>query len=111
MNLLRIFGIGSKRILKKNHSAKGVVTLARKSALYVIKKPVLLYPNDSNTLYSHFITFTYCVDSISYQGKLFIGPNSRCPQKGEQIDVYYDPENPKNYACYAFGPAARPMGW
>ena len=28
MNLLRIFGIGSKRILKKNHSAKGEVTLA-----------------------------------------------------------------------------------
>ena len=35
----------------------------------------------------------------------------RCPQKGEQIDIYYDPEKPENYDFYAFGPATRPIGW
>lgn len=111
MNLFRIFGIGSARILAKNCFAKGHVTKVQKSYIYVIKKPVRLYPNDRNTLYSHYITFVYTVDQIPYTGRLFVSPHYRCPQKGEQIDVYYDPENPKNYACYAFGPATRPIGW
>lgn len=111
MTLFRIFSIGADRILKKGCCVKGRVTMVQKSYLYVVKKPVRLYPNDSNTLFSHYITFAYTVDNVSYQGKLFITPYYRCPQKGEQIDVYYDPEKPQNYACYAFGPAARPIGW
>lgn len=110
MKLLRIFSIGADRILAKKCCVNGRVTMVQKSYLYVIKKPVRLYVNDRNTLYSHFITFTYTVDSISYTGKLFVSPYYRCPQKGEQIDVYYDPEKPNNYACYAFGPAVRPIG-
>lgn len=111
MNLLRIFSIGADRILAKDCSVPGTVTMVRNSRLYVIKKPVRLYPNETNTLYSHYITFTYTVDSIPYKGKLFVRLNYRCPQKGEQIDVYYDPDKPENYACYAFGPASRPIGW
>lgn len=111
MKLLRIFSIGADRILAKNCRVKGRVTTVQKSCLYVVKKPVRLYPNDSNTLYSHFITFTYTVDRIHYTGKLFVSLNYRCPQKCEEIDVYYDPEKPENYACYAFGPASRPIGW
>ena len=79
--------------------------------LYVIKKPVRLGINESNTRFSHFIHFTYTVDSVVYQGKRFITPHYRCPQAGETIDIYYDPANPKKYACYAFGPASKPMGW
>lgn len=111
MKLLRIFSIGADHILAKGCCVKGRVKTVQKSYLYVVKKPVRLVPNDRNTLYSHFITFTYTVDSIPYTGKLFVSLNYRCPQKGEQIDVYYDPEKPENYACYAFGPAVRPIGW
>lgn len=111
MKLLRIFSIGTDRILTKNCCVKGTVTMVRNSHLYVAKKPVRLFPNERNTLYSHFITFTYAVDNISYTGKLFVSLHYHCPQKGEQIDVYYDPEKPENYACYAFGPAVRPVGW
>lgn len=111
MKLLRIFSIGTDRILTKNCCVKGTVTMVRNSHLYVAKKPVRLFPNERNTLYSHFITFTYTVDNISYTGKLFVSLHYRWPQKGEQIDVYYDPEKPENYACYAFGPAVRPVGW
>lgn len=111
MKLLRMFSIGADRILKKHCCVKGTVTMVRESALYVVKKPIRLHPNSSNTLYSHFITFTYTVDSIPYKGTLFVSLNYRCPQKGDQIDVYYDPEKPMNYACYAFGPASRPIGW
>lgn len=111
MKLLRIFSIGARQILAKDHCVKGTVTMVRKSCLYVVKKPVRLYVNERNTLYSHYIHFTYTVDRIPYSGKLFVSPNYRCPQKGDQIDIYYDPEKPENYACYAFGPASRPIGW
>ena len=111
MNLLRIFHIGADRILAKNCCVKGRVTMVRKSYLYVVKKPVRLYVNDSNTLYSHYIAFTYSVDSIPYTGKLFVSLKHRCPQVGELIDVYYDPGKPQNYAFYSFGPASRPIGW
>lgn len=111
MNLLRVFHIGSNKILEKNCYVTGTVTMVQKSYLYVVKKPVRLYVNDQNTLFSHYITFRYSVDNISYTGKLFISLQYRCPQKGEKIEVYYDPEKPENYACYAFGPAVRPIGW
>ena len=111
MKLFRIFGIGEEKILSGNHSVPGTVTMVQKSCLYVIKKPVRLFINDSNTRYSHFITFRYVVDDQIYTGKRFITPYFRCPQKGEKIEVFYDPEKPENYACYAFGPADRPIGW
>lgn len=111
MKLLRIFSIGSQKILAKNHSVPGIVTMARNSALYVIKKPVRLYPNEKNTMYSHFITFQYTVDTVPYNGKLFVAPQFRCPQKGENIEVFYDPGKPEHYACYAFGPNVTMIGW
>ena len=111
MKLLRMFSIGADRILAKGCHVKGTVTMVGKSYLYVVKKPVRLYVNDSNTLFSHWITFIYTVDNVPYKGKLFVSLNYRCPQKGEKIDVYYDPEKPENYAFYSFGPAVKPIGW
>lgn len=105
------FGIGEQKILAKNHSVTGTVTMVQRSYLYVIKKPVRLYPNEHNTRYSHFITFRYVVDAVVYTGKRFITPYYRCPRKGETIEVFYDPEKPENYACYAFGPADAWEGW
>ena len=111
MKILRIFHIGANKILAKNRSVPGRVTMVRNSSLYVIKKPVRLYPNEKNTAYSHFITFQYMVDSTSYKGKLFIPPQHRCPQKGDTIEVFYDPEKPERYACYSFGPNLNTIGW
>ena len=111
MRLFRIFGIGGDKIRAKGCSVKGTVTGVQNSYAYVVKKPVRIIPNQHNTMYSHYITFTYSVDNIRYKGKLFVSLNYRCPQKGEKIDVFYDPEKPENYACYAFGPAVRPIGW
>lgn len=111
MKLFCIFGIGSQKILSKNCSVSTHVTRVDKSYLYVIKKPVRLGIAEENTQYSHFIHFSYTVNGTEYSGKLFINPNYRCPQKGEQIDVFYDPEKPQDYACYAFGPNVTIMGW
>lgn len=111
MKLFRMFSIGSDRILAKGHSVPGLVTGVGRSYLYVVKKPVRLYVNDQNTMTSHWIFFTYSVNGISYKGKLWISLRYRCPQKGEQIEVFYDPEKPDNYACYAFGPNTGLIGW
>ena len=97
--------------MQKKQSTNGTVTAVRNSGLYVIKKSVRLYVNESNTRFSHFITFCYMVDGNEYVGKLFLSPHIRCPQKGEKIAVFYDPDSPENYACYSFGPAVLPIGW
>jgi len=111
MNILRVFHFGANRILAKNCCVKGTVTGVGRSYLYVVKKPVRLYVHEGNTMFSHYIHFTYTVNGISYKGRLWISLRYRCPQKGEQIDVYYDPEKPERYACYAFGPNPNPIGW
>lgn len=111
MNFLRIFGIFEQDIFAKNCRTKGTVTLVQTSFIHVVKKPVRIGINPQNTFFSHFITFVYTVDGVSYKGKRFVDLYYHCPQKGEQIDIYYDPKKPEKYACYAFGPAAKPIGW
>ena len=111
MKLLRIFSIGADKILAKNCHTRGIITAVGNSYIHVIKKPVRLYPNDRNTMYSHYIFFTYTVDGNAYHGKLYVDLAYRCPQKGETVEVYYDPEKPKNYAFYSFGPNVNLIGW
>lgn len=111
MNALRYFGIGANRILAKDCHVSGTVTHVGRSYLYVVKKPVRLYVHEGNTRFSHFIHFTYAVNGIAYKGRLWVNLRYRCPQKGETIEVYYDPEKPENYAFYSFGPAPNPIGW
>jgi hypothetical protein len=111
MNILRVFGIGGKKILTKDRCVKGKVTAVRNSIIHVVKKPVRIGINESNTLFSHYIFFTYTVDNIPYKGKLYVDVNFRCPQKDEEIEVYYDPEDPSQYAFYSFGPSTKPIGW
>lgn len=111
MKLFRMFSIGADRILAKGHCVKGTVTLVQDSYLYVVKKPVRIGIGSNNTALSHFVNFTYMVEGIPYSGKLFVTPYRCCPSKGEQIDIYYDPAKPENYACYPFDPKANLFGW
>ena len=111
MHLFQMFSIGAKKILRMGYCTKGTVIMVQDSYLHVVKKPIRLTVTPQNTIVSHFIVFRYTVDSIPYTGKLYVDLRYRCPQKGEQIDVYYDPEKPENYACYAFGPRVNPIGW
>lgn len=111
MKLFRIFGIGAKKILSKNTSVKGTVTAVRNSYIHVVKKPIRIGITESNTMFSHYIFFTYTVDNVPYQGKLYVDLNYRCPQSGETVEVFYDPDDPSQYAFYSFGPRPNPIGW
>ena len=111
MKLLHMFGIGSGRILARGCSVPGTVTGVGRSYLYVVKKPVRLYVHEGNTRFSHWLHFTYTVNGIAYKGTLWVSLRYRCPRNGEEIEVFYDPEKPEHYACYAFGPNSEPIGW
>ena len=111
MKLFRMFSIGTRKILEKGCHVTGTVTMVQISRIYVVKKPVRIFITEDNTMFSHWIRFTYTVNNIPYQGKLWISLRYRCPEKGEKIEIYYDPEKPENYACYAFGPNTKLIGW
>ena len=103
MNIFRFFGIGAHRILDSGCHVPGIVTnVERCWWLSVKKRAARLYTSSRNTAYAHKVTFSYTVDTIPHQGSLFVGLHYRCPQNGETIEVYYDPEDPKQYACYPF---------
>ena len=105
MNLFHFFGIGANKVLSQNQRVPGTVTAATPCRWLSIKtKPVRLYTSENNTIHPYAITFTYRVDSASYTGKLYIPLHCRVPQKGETIEIYYDPDRPRHYACYSFGP-------
>ena len=111
MKLFRMFSIGTRKILEKGCHVTGTVTMVQISRIYVVKKPVRIFISEDNTMFSHWIRFTYTVNNIPYQGKLWISLRYRCPEKGEKIEIYYDPEKPENYACYAFGPNTKLIRW
>ena len=103
MKLLRMFSIGADSILSKGHSVQTTVSnVYRCWWLRINTKPVRRFSGDG-AIYPHIISFTYEVDGTTYEGKLWIPVRYRVPAKGETIAVYYDPEKPGNYACYAFG--------
>ena len=105
MNLLCLFGIGGNAIRSANCSVAGTITaVSRCWWLKINTKPVRRFSGDG-AVYPSIITFSYQVDSTSYVGKRYIPYHCRVPQTGETIAVFYDPENPKKYACYALGPA------
>ena len=105
MNIFRLFGIGGSKIRRADCSIPGTITAVSRCWWITINtKPVRRYPGDG-ALHPSIITFSYRVNDIPYVGKLYVPHTSRTPQVGETIPVFYDPANPKKYACYASGPA------
>lgn len=102
MDIFRLFGIGEGKIMAQGSLISGTVADVSRSYLYVIKKPVRLYLSEENTRFSHYLTFTYTVEGTRYTGKRWVSCRYRCPHVGEQIDLFYDPKDPKRWACAPF---------
>lgn len=112
MHFLRMYGIGEEHILNKGCSTDAIVIKVQRCWWIKIKtKAVRLYSSSENTAYPHIITFSYRVDGMTYEGKRFINIQYRVPQPGETVCVYYDPQKPEDYACYAFGPGITKIDW
>ncbi len=104
MNLLGLFGIGSDEIISKATAVPGTVTTVSRCWWLKVNTKAIRSHSLDGALFPHIITFEYTVDSVSYQGKRWVGVRHRVPQPGESIAIYYDPVSPCRYACAAFGP-------
>lgn len=103
MNLFRMFGFGSQKIISQGYETTGAVTAV--DVCWWIKintKPVRRHPLDG-ARFPHIITFTYSVNGVSYQGSRYVRYYLRCPGKGETIPVFYDKSDPAQYAVSLYG--------
>ncbi|MBE6955232.1 MAG: sugar ABC transporter permease [Ruminococcaceae bacterium] len=98
MNLLRSFGVGTKKILQAGNKTTAIVMQTKTCYwLKVNTKAVRIGPMDG-AQFPHVAHFTYTVDGVEYKGSRFYNWNVRCPLKGETITVYYDSSAPQKYA-------------
>ena len=101
--MLRIFGIGVSAAIA-GEKTEGLVTDVKTCWwLKVNTKPVRRNMYDG-ALFPHIIYFTYRVNGQTYTGKRYVNWNKRCPMKGEKITVYYEQDNPENFAVIISAP-------
>ncbi len=103
MNFLSFFGIGAEKIRRKECHVTGYVTKVYPCWWASVKYQQMQFPLKPKVVrYCHIITFSYTVNGIPYGGKLWVGIPYRPPVTGTSFEVYYNPENPKRYACPPF---------
>lgn len=87
-----------KKIITQNNCAEGTITEMKKCWwLKINTKPVRSHSLDG-AIFPYTVHFKYNVDGAEYQGKKFIGLNTRGLNVGEKITVYYDGSHPSKYA-------------
>ena len=97
-DIIGLLGIGAEKIIAGGEKTVGRVTAANPCWwLKVNKKAVRLYSTDGVT-FPHIVSFEYEADGKTYTGKFYVNWNTRCPAEGAKLTVYYDKNNPANYA-------------
>ena len=98
MGIFNMFGGGRKRILAQGERTQGTVTKAAACRwLKVNRKPVRIHVLDG-AAFPHIIPFRYWVNDRGYAGTAYVNWNVRCPEVGEKITVFFDREDPAQYA-------------
>lgn len=96
MNILWIFGIGSKKLLSGGHSVVGTVTKVDTCWwLKINTKPVRTHAMDG-AIFPHMVSYTYAVNGQTYSGKRIISAYAKAPNTSASIQVYYDENNPSH---------------
>lgn len=99
MQILHMFGMGTKKIIAANHRAEGTVTDVKPCYwLKINQKPLRTTPLDG-AAFPHIVHFTYQVDGTVYQGRRFVNWNQACPRRGGKLTVYFDQNRPASYAA------------
>ena len=95
---MSLFGWGEQKVLEAGSRTAGTVTKVHTCwYVKVNTKPARVHAMDG-AAFPHVITFRYAVDGAEYTGRRFLWANVQCPQNGENISVYYDPEKPRRWA-------------
>lgn len=87
-----------KRIISQNNPVEGTITEMKKHGWIKINtKPVRTHSLDG-ALFPYTVFFRYSVNGRDYEGRKFVGLNTNGLRVGGKITVYYDGENPADYA-------------
>lgn len=98
MRIFQTLGLGEKQILTGGYCVDGKVTEVKTCHwLKVNTKLARINPLDG-AQFPHVIYFTYAVNGREYTGSRYVNWNTRCPNKGESIIVYYSEEDPSRCA-------------
>lgn len=98
MGIFKMHGKKEKAIIATGCCTQGKVIKAE--AMWYIKintKPVRSGPFDG-ALFPHRIIFTYEVDGQKYAGRKLLPYYEKAPHEGEDIKVFYDPQDPRKCA-------------
>ena len=110
MSISDTFCLGRKKIYQRNQKLalennKATGTIMAVKTCWWIKintKSVRMHALDG-AKFPHIIYFTYNVNDIAYQGISCVSYYLRCPNKGETITIFYDKNEPAQYAVSLYG--------
>lgn len=94
MKLLRTLGLGSRKLIHRNHTVPGTVTEVKTCHWLKVNQRSLRATPLDGAAFPHILHFTYQVDGTIYRGSRFVNWNLPCPGKGAAVTVYYDPSAP-----------------
>ena len=98
MGLLNMFGGDAERIISLDTKTVGIVTDVRECWWLGGGSAPAMADGFVSEPAPHLIYFEYSVEGKRYSGSRFVGSDGRFPDIGEELTVFYDPENPRNYA-------------
>ena len=108
MSILTTFNLGngkkiSEKIISENERTTGMITSVKTCWWIKINtKPFRRHMLDG-AKFPHIIRFTYTVNGAAYQGSSCVDWHLRCPNKGETVTVFYDKDDPAQYAVSPSG--------
>ena len=98
MKFLYPFGFGSAQILRNGKETTATITDVKVCWwLKINTKPIRTNPWDG-AVFPHMVHFQYTVDGKSYTGKHYWSWRLTPPARGQDLQIYFDPENPEHYA-------------
>ena len=108
MSILTTFHLGngekiSEKIISENERTTGTITAVKTCWWIKINtKAARLHALDG-AKFPHIIHFTYTVNGAAYQGSSCVDWHLRCPNKGETVTIFYDKDDPAQYAVSQSG--------
>ena len=105
MSICDTFAIGSRKrykercsIMAENRKTSAEITQIKTCWWVKINtKPIRRHSLDG-ARFPHIIYFTYHFKGVDYQGRSCVSYYLRCPNNGDTITVFVDPQNPTRYA-------------
>lgn len=98
MSVLRMLGLGEKKVFAQNISVPGCITAVKKCWWLKVNTKPVRHDMWDGAKFPHIAEFTYEVDGKAYTGKRWISYDDVPPAVGKAIRVYCDRIDPAKYA-------------